>query len=174
MNHIGVDRLTGLRARIPENGKRMATEATFDDIVRYLRKEGWTFGIGDTNSISMAVEGEKTLYSVLIRFPWEKEIIIIYVRYPFRIPDTKRPEALDLAARINQGLLFGTCEYAHETGEVRFRSTMLTDGAPFHPEQFSTLLATALANAERFSPAFRALLEARENGDSETEKSGRD
>ena len=136
----------------------MATEVVFDDIVRFLRKGGWSFGIGETNSISMAVEGVRGVYSVLIRYPWEKEIIIVYVQYPFRVPEGKRHEILDLVARINHGLLFGACEYAQDTGEVRFRSTMLTDGAPFHSEQFSTMFATALSNTERYAPAFAAVL----------------
>jgi hypothetical protein len=137
----------------------MATEVTFDDIVRLLRKDGWTFGIGEQNSITMAVEGDRWVYSVLIRYQWEKEIVVVYVQYPFHVPEEKRVEVLDLVARINLGLIFGTCEFDRNIGIIRFRSTMLTDGAPFHPEQFSTMLASALTDTERYAPAFSEVLE---------------
>ncbi len=139
----------------------MPTRATFDDIVRYLRSNGWSFGIGETNSISLMLDGERHTYPVLIRYPWEKEIIVAYVEYPFRIPEERRRALLELAARINRGLYFASCEFDMDSGWIGFRTTMLTDGASFNPEQFSTMLATAISIAERYAPALDAVVSKR-------------
>ncbi len=136
----------------------MATQVVFDDIVRYLRVQDLVFGIGERADIRMAVSGENGRYGILIHYPWEREIIVVYAECPFTVPAEHRSEALELAARINWGLFFGTCEYHPATGLVRFRTVMLTDDAPFHDAQFATVLSTAVANAERYTPVFRMVL----------------
>lgn len=136
----------------------MTTQVKFDDMVQFLRKEGWHFGIGEHDTLSLAFEGDHGSYNAMILYPWEKEIIIMYVEYPFRIPEERRGEIMELVARVNWGLLFGVCEYHPEWAIVRFRATMLTDDAPFHATQFSTMIATVLSSTDRYAPAFDALL----------------
>ena len=136
----------------------MATQVEFDDIVKFLRQQGWQIGLGERNSIRLAFEGDNGEYNALILYPWEKEIIILYVEYPFPVPENRREDVLNLVARINWGLLFGVCEYHPDHGIVRFRATMLTDDAPFLAGQFSTMLSTALSTVERYKPAFDAVL----------------
>ncbi len=130
----------------------MPTRTAFDDIVRFLRSNGWSFGIGETNSVSLMIEGARHTYPVLIRYPWEKEIIVAHVEYPFRIPEERRAAIPELIARINRGLYFASCEYDMDSGWIGFRATMLTDGSAFNPEQFSTMLAAAISVAERYAP----------------------
>lgn len=139
----------------------MATQVVFDDIVRYLREQELHFGIGERNDIRMAIAGDHGEYGILIHYPWEREVIVVYAEYSSPIPEERRAEVLEMAARINWGLLFGTCEFHPDTGRVRFRSLMLTDDAPFHTAQFATVLSTAVANAERYAPAVKALLDGR-------------
>lgn len=139
----------------------MATHVEFDDIVKFLREQGWQFGLGERNSIRLAFEGENGEYNALILYPWEKEIIVLYVEYSFTVPETHRQDILNLVARINWGLLFGVCEYHPDQGIVRFRANMLTDDAPFNIGQFSTMVATTLSTADRYAPAFDAVLNGR-------------
>lgn len=139
----------------------MPTRTIFDDIVRYLRRENLHFGIGAGDALRLAIRGEHGEYAVLIHYPWEREIVVAYAEYSFRVPPEKRGEILEMAARINWGLFFGTCEYSPETGVVRFRSTMLTDDADFNAGQFGTMLSTAVADAERYAPAFDAVIAGR-------------
>ncbi|MHB9030233.1 MAG: YbjN domain-containing protein [Candidatus Latescibacterota bacterium] len=136
----------------------MATQVTFDDVVKYFRQQDLHFGIGERNTITLTVRGENGEYQVLVYYPWEREIILTYVNYSFTVPGEKRSEILELIARINWGLLFGTCEYQPDTGILRFRSLMLTDDASLNSAQFTTMLSTAVANAERYAPAFKAVL----------------
>jgi hypothetical protein len=137
----------------------MATQVTFDDILKFLRSEGLEFGIGPKNTLALTLKTEKETYLVIIQYIWEKELIVLYVEYTFKATGRSRTELLNLAAYINWGLLFPTCEINTETGVIRFRSTMLTDDAPFYRSQFATMLATACTVAERYSPAFRAVIE---------------
>ena len=141
----------------------MPTLTTFDDIVRFLRTNGWSFGIGETNSVSLMIEGARYTYPILIRYPWEKEIIVAYVEYPFRIPEERRAAILELTVRINRGLYFASSEYDMDSGWIGFRATMLTDGAAFNPEQFSTMLAAAISVAERYAPVFDMVISGRAN-----------
>ena len=137
----------------------MATQVTFDDIVRYLRSERIPFGIGKNNSIMLSIAGENTALNVQVAYLWEKEIICLWAAYPFGSPSRKLDAVLELAARINWGLLFSSCEVNPESGAIRFRSTMLVDDAPFSREQFRTLFATACSLADRYAPAFKQVIE---------------
>ena len=139
----------------------MATQVEFDDIVAFLRQQGWRIGLGERNSIRMVFEGDNGEYNALILYPWEKEIIVLYVEYAFRVPESRSLEILDLTARINWGLLFGVCEYHPDHGIARFRANMMTDDASFNGGQFSTMLATTLSTADRYAPAFDAVLKGR-------------
>jgi hypothetical protein len=137
----------------------MATQVEFDDIVHFFREQGWNFGLGERNSIRLAIEGENGEYNALLIYPHEKEIIVLYVEYAFQVPESRSQDILDLVARINWGLLFGVCEFNQDKGVVRFRTTMLTDDVPLHIGQFSTMLATAFSTTDRYAPAFDAVLE---------------
>jgi hypothetical protein len=136
----------------------MATQVTFDDIVNYFREQDLHFGIGERNTVTLTVRGDNGEYQVMVYYPWEREVIITYVNYAFTVSGEKRAEILELTARINWGLLFGTAEFQPDSGIVRFRSLMLTDDASFNSSQFTTMLSTAVANAERYAPAFEAVL----------------
>ncbi len=136
----------------------MATKVTLDDIVNYFHRQNLLFGIGERDTIKLTVKGNHGEYQVYVYYPWEREIIVTYALYSFKIPEEKSAEILEMVARINWGLLFGVCEYHPETGVARFRSIMLTDDTVFNDAQFTTMLSTAVANAERYAPAFRTVL----------------
>lgn len=84
----------------------MATQVTFDDIVKYFRQQDLHFGIGERNTVALTVRGDHGEYPVLVYYPWEREIVITYVSYRFTVPGEKRTEILELAARIKLGPAF--------------------------------------------------------------------
>lgn len=137
----------------------MATTATFDDIVKHLRSLGLDFGIGSQSAIALKLTGAGGTYRLILQYKWEKELIVLYIEYPFRAPRERMTEVCELAARVNWGLLFSTAEVNPDTGLIRFRSTMLTDDAPFIESQFGSMFSTACSIAERYAPAFKGVAE---------------
>jgi len=141
----------------------MSTKVTFDDIVNYLRKEGWSFGIGSGNNIKMNLKGKTGIFGVYISLRLEKEIITMYIEHPSVIPDDFRDEIDRFVNAINWGLHFGTCEFNTETGKIRFRSFMLIDDAPFVEAQFATMLATLFSIAEKYGIAINSVIEGKKS-----------
>ena len=139
----------------------MATRVTFDNIVRYFRAENLEFAIGKDDTVLLTVAGKHVPLTVQVSFIHEKEIIALHAVYPFRTPPDRIAEVLELAARINWGLLFATAEVNPENGAIRFRSTMLVDDTGFNREQFATLFATGCSTADRYAPAFQKVIEGR-------------
>lgn len=137
----------------------MATTVTFDDIVRLLRSGGLNFGIGTDNTVSLNIELSNGSFPVIVQFIMEKEIIVVYVNYPFKVIPDRINEIQTLISFINWGLLFSSCEYNYFKRNIRFRSTMLTDNQNFNPAQFSTVLSTCCSIADKCFPAFKAVLE---------------
>jgi hypothetical protein len=142
----------------------MATRVTIDDLVGYFRSERIDFVIGTENRLLLTVQGHHVALTVQVAFIYEKEIISLHTVYPFRIPPEKTADALEVAARINWGLLFAACELNPDSGAIRFRSVLLVDDAPFNREQFSTLFATGCSTADRYAPAFLRLCEGADVG----------
>ncbi len=139
----------------------LATTATFDDIVKYLRSAGLDFGIGSRNTIAMKLKGAGGTYRIIVQYKWEKELIVLYVEYPFHAPKEHMADICELAARVNWGLLFAAAEVNPDTGLIRFRSTMLTDDAPFIASQFGSMFSTACSIAERYAQAFKGVADGR-------------
>lgn len=130
---------------------------TMEDIVGYLRSKGWEFEIS-SGAIKMKIQGSNGIYDMYIVHKWEKEVITAYIYYPCFIPREKRNNAVKLAAKINWGLLFSTCEVDLKTGKTRFRSSMLTDNSSFNEEQFTTLISTVSSLADSYFPAFGKII----------------
>ena len=143
----------------------MATLVTFEDIVRFFRAERMKFAIGKENRLLLTLTGKNTSLTVQVSFMQEKEIIGLHAIFPFRVPTVKISAALELAARINWGLLLAACEVNPENGAIRFRSTMLVDDSSFNRSQFSTLFATACSLADRYAPAFLKVIEGKSIGE---------
>jgi len=143
----------------------MSTKVTFDDIVNYLKKEGWSFGIGSGDNIKMNLKGKTGLFSVYVSFRREKEIITMYIEHPSVIPENFRDDIGRFVNAINWGLHFGTCEVNNETGKVRFRSFMLIDDAPFIEAQFATMLATLFSIAEKYGIALNSVIEGKKSAE---------
>jgi hypothetical protein len=137
----------------------MATTVKLEDLVRFFRSEEMAFSIGNGNCLLITVRGQNTTLTVQVCFVPEKEVIGLHAACPFHVPQEFIASALEMAARINWGLLFATCEVHPKTGAVRFRSVMLVDDSRFNRAQFSTLFATGTSTADRYAPAFMKLME---------------
>jgi len=136
----------------------MATRVKFDDIVVFLREEGLNISIGPQGTAYTKIIGKNGGYRLTVRFIREKEIIVIYIEYPFVIDLKSISEVLELSSEVNWGLLFTTCEVNAEKGNIRFRSTILTDESGFNSAQFSTILATSCSIADNYLPVFKSVI----------------
>lgn len=136
----------------------MANQVHFSDIVRGLQQDDWKFDVSDDNTIRLGFAGKNGRFQVIVRFLKEKDLVQILTFYPFNVAENFRPMICEVITRMNYGLLFCSCEMDMNDGEVRCRGSMPVDEAPFYWEQFRTILITTITTADRYYPAFMAVI----------------
>ena len=104
---------------------------------------------------TFAARGEHGVYPVLV-----------YARAPFSIciasfrqtvPDARRLEAAEYLHRINYGLLLGNFEMDYDEGEVRFRTSLMTEGSLTH-EVLDRYIQMPAAMLDRYAPGLAAIV----------------
>lgn len=135
----------------------MSTKVSFEDVKKIFQDDDWPFEAKD-NSIRSAFKGKNESFKIHVILKSEKELISLYVYFPITVPEAKRKEVCETIARMNYGLSFGWCEMDMKDGELRFRSFMPVDDAPFFPEQLKTILYSGVSAADKYFPAFMSVI----------------
>ena len=81
----------------------------------------------------------------------------VYSVLPEKIPAERRAAVNELLARINYGLILGNFEIDLTDGEVRFKVAADFGGAEPSVDQLKPLVATSLAQFDRWLPSLRAV-----------------
>jgi hypothetical protein len=82
----------------------------------------------------------------------------VYSVLPEKVPAERRAAVNELLARINYGLILGNFEIDLSDGEVRFKVSADFGGADPTTDQLKPLVATSLAQFDRWLPALRAVI----------------
>ena len=136
----------------------MANQVSLSDIRRYFDRDDWKYEVVDEARIRFGVKMNNASYKALVRFQPEKDLISLFIYYPFEVPENRRLEVAEVVTRMNYGLSFGWCEMDLKDGETRFRSFLAVDDAPFYPNQFKTILNTGFSTTDKYYPAFMGVL----------------
>jgi hypothetical protein len=83
--------------------------------------------------------------------------VAVYSMLPEKVPPEHRAAVNELLARINYGLILGNFEIDLSDGEVRFKVSADFGGGEPTTAMLKPLVATALAEFDRWLPSLRAV-----------------
>ena len=126
--------------------------ATMDSILDHQDKKK------EYNVISAETVGKRATFRIRVVFKPDKELVSLYVYYPVTVPEKKRMQVCEAITRINYNMLYGWYEMDMRDGELRFRSFIPLDTAPFFPEQLKTIFYAGVSNADRYFPALMSII----------------
>lgn len=133
----------------------LKTNVTFSEIVDAIQSIlGYRVKITEYNALSAEIVGDHETFRIRVVFKPDKELVSLYVYYPITVPEAKRKEVCEVITRVNYGMLYCWCEMDMRDGELRFRSFMPIDTAPFFPEQLKTIFHTGVTSADKYFPVF--------------------
>lgn len=92
---------------------------------------------------------------------WRPELdaLLFSFTYSTKAPQRCYPELYALIAQVNERMVIGHFDLSHEEGLLGFRHTfLLTRPDSLHEDAIESLLERALAECERFYPAFQSLV----------------
>ncbi len=119
----------------------------------------WSFNRSDDDELVVELEGRWTDYHLY--FLWREELGALYFSLSFdaRVPASKRKDAYELLALVNEKLWVGHFDLISDDDCLVYRHTLPLRGAEgVTVEQFEDLVDAALAETERFYPAFQYLI----------------
>lgn len=119
----------------------------------------WHFERSDNDEIIVETSGGWCDYHM--HFVWRGELHALYFTCSFdlRIPPERRSEMNNLLAMINEKMWMGHFDFSQETGAPTYRNTVPTRGLKsLAVEQLEDMMDIALAECERFYPAFQYML----------------
>lgn len=112
--------------------------------------------------LEMAVDVPGRWCDYSLYFAWSEEMHALHFTCAFdmRVPSAKRRPVNDLLATINEKLWVGCFGIWDDEGLPLFRHTMLMRGVPggVSSEQMEDLVDIALAECDRFYPAFQFVI----------------
>jgi hypothetical protein len=141
-------------ARIKEQDEGVPNP--IDLIERIAGAHGWSFERGGDDEMSIEINGQWSDYRLF--FSWLHDLRAIHFACAFElnVPDHRRSAINELLVRINERMAVGHFDLWADRGLPVFRqSTLLRGVDAVSVEQVEDLIEIALAECERFYPAFQ-------------------
>ena len=132
------------------------TANPIDLIEKIAGAHGWTFERNGEDEISIEVAGQWSDYRLF--FSWLHDLSAIHFACAFElnVPDHRRSAINELLVRINERMAVGHFDLWADRGLPVFRqATLLRGVSGISVEQVEDLTEIALAECERFYPAFQ-------------------
>lgn len=108
--------------------------------------------------VNTGITCDRGAYKVAILGDETSKVLAFYTISPLTTPLSRVPQVAELITRINYGLSVGNFELGCDDGEVRFKTSVPTDGTPMTYALLRTLLYTAGDMMEAFAPALEAVI----------------
>lgn len=127
------------------------------DIVETLAEHhDWDFDRVGEDQIAMAVEGQWRTYSITLAWSGFDQTLRMVASFEMEPPEDRLPELYEAINLANDGCWTGAFSYWAAQKLMVYRYGLLLAGAQgVAPDQINTLIATAVAAAERYYPAFQ-------------------
>lgn len=109
----------------------------------------------------LVAEVQSSWCNYRIWFSWQEElgVLIFSCAYDNKIPEKQRGKIYPLLAAVNEKLCIGHFDLASDDGMVMYRhALLLRGGQSATPEQLEDLLDIAMAECNRFYPAFQSVM----------------
>lgn len=127
------------------------------DIVETLAEHrAWEFDRVADDQIAMAVEGQWRTYSLTLAWSARDETLRLICTFEMEPPAARMPAVYELLNLANDEVWAGAFTYWPEQRLMVWRyGLVLCGGQAAGPEQIEKMIAAAVANSERFYPAFQ-------------------
>jgi hypothetical protein len=130
-----------------------------DMVEQIVSANDWAFDRRNDEELAAEVPGQWCNYSLY--FAWREDMGAMHFTCAFdmKVPDAKRGPICELLAMVNEKLWLGHFGLWDEDAVPMFRHTsLLRGGAGLSSEQVEDLVDLAVAECERFYPAFQFVI----------------
>jgi hypothetical protein len=127
-----------------------------DVVERLASINDWTFARSGDDEVTLVVGGRWAEYQISFTWMGDIEALHLACAFDLRIPERRRAEAMELAARVNEQLWVGHFDLWLKDGLVMYRHALvLAGGVAASGRQCEALLSGAIETCERYYQAFQ-------------------
>ncbi|MGE5379689.1 MAG: YbjN domain-containing protein [Methylocystaceae bacterium] len=130
----------------------------FDIMIEYFEGSGWSFNTLGDNTIRVDFSGDNGSYICYARELSPREGCLFYCNCPVKAPEALRIEAAKFLTLANYGLIVGNFEMDWSDGEIRFKTSLYSNGQEFSSELMEPLVWNNLVIMDKYFPGLMALL----------------
>lgn len=121
-------------------------------IIGALREAGYEIEVAEAHQIvRLHIAGDAARWKTFVRILPTLQLVI-YSTPDVTVPEPRRVAVAEFLTRANFGLAVGNFELDFDDGEVRFKTSIDSNGEPFAKEILLNLLNANLANTNRYLP----------------------
>lgn len=101
----------------------------FDAVVQFFDEENWRyFQLGDDPVLSMLFSGENGNWNCYAECRETQGQFLFYSICPMKVPELRRVAVAEFLTRANYGLVVGNFEMDFKDGEIRYKTSIRTEG----------------------------------------------
>jgi len=124
-----------------------------------LEDDGWpVWDTDEPDVIASAYQGENTLIVCVAQCGDDDRFLVFYSFCPLEVPPQRRMAVAEFLMRANHQMRLGNFEMDFEDGEVRFKTSLDTDGADLTPAMVRNLIAPNVLAMDRYVPGIALVL----------------
>jgi len=136
-----------------------APDNPIDLVEELVMGQDWSYDRAGSDEMVLEIPGRFSDYRAFLMWNDDVQALHLSVAFEVKVPPAKRRETHDLLALVNERLWLGHFDVTAEDGMPMFRHTLPLRGQKrASPEQIEDLIDTAIAECERFYPAFQFVL----------------
>lgn len=128
-----------------------------DAVTAFFASEDWPIAEFEPGVFETAFEGTTTVWPVRI-LVFEDDVRAVFVSaLPSRVPEAALAAIGEFCNRANFGLAVGNFELDHDSGEVRFRTSIDAEGSGVTPELVRNAVVANVLTTDRYLPGLLAV-----------------
>lgn len=129
----------------------------FDSVQQFFTEDEWPFSdIGD-NVLRTNFQGESGQWACFAQTRDEQNQFVFYSVCPLTVPEDKRAVMADFLTRANYGMILGNFEMDFDDGEVRYKTSIDSNGDDLTPTFIRPLIYANVLMMDKYLPGVMAV-----------------
>ena len=136
-------------------------ERVFNAVVRCFKDNHWKYlwiEIGGEIRLFTLVQMKNSDFLCMGRVREEKNEFVFYTYYDMKVPESKRQEAAEFFARVNDGLMIGNFEMDMEDGQAYFRAGIAVADQHISSSEIKYLMLIGLSTTDYYLPGLMTVI----------------
>ncbi len=132
----------------------------FDDVSAFFAEDDWNAQPmeSDPHALVMGFVGEAARWQCYCKVREDQHQVLFYSIAPVPVPEDKRSTVAEFITRANYGLIIGNLEMDFGDGEVRYKSSVDVEGAPFSSSSVRNIVYANVLTMDRYLPGLLAIV----------------